>query len=289
LAEADLHHALLDAVDIEMAVVNPDGTIQYTNAAWQRCAQAMGASAIAGVAVGANYLAHLATGAGRGEVVDQEISAGLRTVIDGDRDDFELEFSRTTATGARWYLMRATPLSKSAPRAVAVTHLDISHIRLVTEGVLTSQYDSVRHEQQQREVSSLETMATHSTTSVTAAVYGKLPIRESAIAAFGMLVSRYGQMLERAVENRVYRSDGQQTEDLRELAQQLRFLNAGPRDVIDVHLTAVKVALRRGAERAAAPLLEEARPLALQLMGELLSIYRLEAVASRNHPQHEAS
>ena len=181
-----------------------------------------------------------------------------------------------------------TPLHTAAPRAVVVTNLDITHIRQVTEGALSQEYDIVRRKQQQREVSSLEIMATPPSSAVTAAVYGKLPIRESAIAAFGVLVSRYGQLLERAVEHRIYRDDRQQNVELQELAQQLRFLNAGPRDVIDVHLTAIKVALRRSAERPAAALLEEARPLVLQLMGELLAIYRLEAVSARHQSPREA-
>lgn len=286
MAEVDFRHAILDAVDVEVGVVNPDGVIQYTNAAWQCCAAAVGGQDR--VAAGANYLEFLTKNAEAGEAVMATIVTGVRAVIGGARDEFEVEFSRKTETGTCWFLMRVTPLQAQAPRAVVVTNLDISHIRQVTAGALTREYDAVRQEQQQREVSSLETMAAHPTSSVTAAVYGKLPIRESAIAAFGVLVSRYGQLLERAVENRVYRDDRQQSADLRELAQQLRFLNAGPRDVIDVHLTAVKVALRRGAERPAAPLLEEARPLVLQLMGELLSIYRLEAVSVHHHSRQEA-
>lgn len=286
MVEAEFRHAILDAVDIEIGVVNPDGMIQYANSAWQRCIEVVGTQDR--VAIGANYLEFLAGDAEGGETVAKEIIAGVRAVIAGARDEFEIEFSRMAEVGTCWFLMRVTPLQTPAPRTVVVTNLDITHIRQVTEGVLSREYDTVRQQQQQREVSSLETMAAHPTSAVTAAVYGKLPIRESAIAAFGVLVSRYGQLLERAVENRIYRDDRQQSVELRELAQQLRFLNAGPRDVIDVHLTAVKVALRRGAERPAAPMLEEARPLVLQLMGELLSIYRLEAVSAHHHSRQEA-
>ena len=286
MAEVEFRHAILDAVDVEIGVVNPDGVIQYTNAAWQHCAEAAGAQDR--IAVGTNYLAFLTSAAENEGRVAKTLVTGLRAVMDGARDEFEGEFVRTTETGTCWFLMRVTPLQTPTPRAVVVTNLDITHIRQVAVGALSREYDTVRQEQQQREVTSLETMAAHPTSSVTAAVYGKLPIRESAIAAFGVLVSRYGQLLERAVENRAYRDDRQQSADLRELAQQLRFLNAGPRDVIDVHLTSVKVALRRGVERPAAPMLEEARPLVLQLMGELLSIYRLEAVSVNHHSRQEA-
>lgn len=286
MAEVEFRHAILDAVDVEIGVVNPDGVIQYTNAAWQHCAEAAGAQDR--IAVGTNYLAFLTSAAENEGRVAKTLVTGLRAVMDGARDEFEGEFVRTTETGTCWFLMRVTPLQAPTPRAVVVTNLDITHIRQVAVGALSREYDTVRQEQQQREVTSLETMAAHPTSSVTAAVYGKLPIRESAIAAFGVLVSRYGQLLERAVENRAYRDDRQQSADLRELAQQLRFLNAGPRDVIDVHLTSVKVALRRGVERPAAPMLEEARPLVLQLMGELLSIYRLEAVSVHHHSRQEA-
>lgn len=284
MAESDLRHAILEAVDIEIGVVSPDGVMLYANAAWQR---GFASGAQAPMATGDNFLERLMQSAHTGATMD-EITTGVRAVITGACDHFETEFARATEEGTRWLLMRAAPLHASAPRAVVVTNLDITHIRQVTEGVLSREYDIVRREQQQREVSSLEIMATPPSSAVTAAVYGKLPIRESAVAAFGVLVSRYGQLLERAVEHRIYRDDRQQSAELQELAQQLRFLNAGPRDVIDVHLTAVKVALRRSAERPTAALLEEARPLVLQLMGELLAIYRLEAVSARHQSPQEA-
>lgn len=284
MAESDLRHAILEAVDIEIGVVSPDGVMLYANAAWQR---GFASGAQAPMATGGNFLERLTQSAHTDATADALVT-GVRTVITGACDHFETEFARATEEGTRWLLMRVTPLHAAAPRAVVVTSLDITHIRQVTEGVLSQEYDIVRREQQQREVSSLEVMATPPSSAVTAAVYGKLPIRESAVAAFGVLVSRYGQLLERAVEHRIYRDDRQQNAELQELAQQLRFLNAGPRDVIDVHLTAVKVALRRSAERPTAALLEEARPLVLQLMGELLAIYRLEAVSTRHQSPREA-
>lgn len=286
MAEAEFRHAILDAVPIEIGVVNPDGMILYTNSVWQRHAEMSGAWS--GVATGANYLELLARAAENGDTTASEMLSGVRAVIAGARDDFEVEFGRAIEGDAYWFLMRVTPLQAAAPRAVVVTNLDITHIRQVTAGALSQEFDSVRREQQQREVASLETIAMPPGSAVTAALYGRQPIRESAIAAFGVLVSRYGQLLERLVENRIYRDNQPQNVELQELAQQLRFLNAGPRDVIDVHLTAVKVALRRGAERPTAPLLEEARTLVLQLMGELLSLYRLEAVSIHYPSQHEA-
>lgn len=282
LAEKDFRHAILEAVDIEVGAMNPDGVLLYTNAAWQR---GSAAGAPPPPATGANFLEHLAQSA---DATADEIVAGVRAVITGASDSFESEFAQATEEGTRWWLMRVTPLQDAAPRNVVVTRLDITQMRQATEGALSQAYDIVRREQQQREVSSLEMMAAPPSSAVTAAVYGKLPIRESAVAAFGVLVSRYGQLLERAVEHRVYRDDRQQNVEIQELAQQLRFLNAGPRDVIDVHLTAVKVALRRSPERTAAALLEEARPLVLQLMGELLAIYRLEAVSTPHQSPREA-
>ena len=284
MAESDFRHVILEAVDIEIGVVNPDGVMLYTNAAWQR---GFTSGAQAPIATGDNFLERLTQRANADATADA-IATGVRAVITGACDQFETEFARATGEETCWLLLRVTPLHTAAPRAVVVTNLDITHIRQVTEGALSQEYDIVRRKQQQREVSSLEIMATPPSSAVTAAVYGKLPIRESAIAAFGVLVSRYGQLLERAVEHRIYRDDRQQNVELQELAQQLRFLNAGPRDVIDVHLTAIKVALRRSAERPAAALLEEARPLVLQLMGELLAIYRLEAVSARHQSPREA-
>lgn len=284
LAESEFGGALLDAVEIEVAVVDAEGIIRFANAAWTRHIERAGVVPPRMRQAGANLLQGLTEVGEGGEVLASQLEAGLRAVIGGAQRRFELLFQRVVDPEEHWYLLCATPLDDTAPpHPIAITCQDVTRVRQATVGVVSSEYNVVRRAQQDREVSSLETMSMSATTTVTAALFGKQPIREAAVATFGVLVSRYEQLLEQMIDNRIYRGGDEPAADLRELAQQLRFLNAGPRDVLDIHLTAVKVMLRRAVDTRAALILEEARLLALQLMGELLSIYRLEAVAGHGN------
>lgn len=276
------YRSILDAVEIEMAVVSVDGDILYTNAAWDRFTPAAYAVLRDQISVGANYLTVLANAIGSDAVNARAVDKGLRDVIQGVADLFETEYPCAPPGEDQWFLMRVIPLQDTAPRPVVVTHQNITRYRQTTVQAVQSAFNNQLQAQQQREMSFLETVSAHPSTTITATLYGKAPIRDTAPPIFGSLVSQYGRILEQAVEQRTYRTNDNLSMDLRGLAQQLRFLNAGPRDVLDIHLTAVKTALRRAPHSHSTMLIEEARPLALELMGELLAIYRLEAVANRH-------
>ncbi len=104
------------------------------------------------------------------------------------------------------------------------------------------------------------------------------PLRRVAPDLFRTLAARYGELLERTVDQRVYARESALTEGLREMSVRLGRLQAAPRDVIDLHSHALEVQLAAAPARLAAVYVEEGRLLVLELMGHLLSYYRRECL-----------
>jgi FixJ family two-component response regulator len=132
----------------------------------------------------------------------------------------------------------------------------------------------------EREVKVLERLIS-APVPMTAQRFGRGPLRSALPDEFANLANDYGAILGNALEERVYKIDHQISEALRNLASRLGALNAGPRDVVDIHVTALKVRLESTAPRAATELVDASRLLVLELMGELVSYYRAITLGAR--------
>jgi len=115
----------LDTLPFNIAVLDEEGTILFTNRPWAE---------FAGVGpnerdelVGVNYFASMNTD-------DDEYAAdaleGLVAVIDGERDVFTLEYPCHSPEEKRWFLMRAAPLPDHDEGSVVVAHIDITQRKL---------------------------------------------------------------------------------------------------------------------------------------------------------------
>lgn len=130
------------------------------------------------------------------------------------------------------------------------------------------------HEQQERELRSLEQLSRSTGTTITARLFGATPLRESLPDLFNELVQSYGTLLDRALEQRTYKVDHKTSDELRLIAEQLGFLKASPRDVVKIHSTALKHKTDYAPPQKAQAYVEEGRMLVLELMGYLVSYYR---------------
>jgi hypothetical protein len=125
-----------------------------------------------------------------------------------------------------------------------------------------------------REMAALEQMAEMPHTQTTARTFGLLSLKESMPGVFEDLTKGYGTLIDRALENRVHKEAGNPSLAIQALAIRLGHLRAGPRDVVDVHMAAL-----RRQEQSANPIkaqvyADEGRLIALELMGYLVSYYR---------------
>jgi len=124
------------------------------------------------------------------------------------------------------------------------------------------------------ELATLEQMSVAPQTATTARLFGVRPLRENFSEIFATLVDRYVALLDRSLERRIHKEEIDLSTPLRAMAVQLGYLYAGPRDVIDIHVTALK-----RQDYAVNPLksqayVEEGRLIVLELMGYLVSFYR---------------
>ena len=121
---ASLARHTLDTLPLNVAVIDDEGTILLTNRAWDEFS---GVGPEGDDMVGVNYLD--ATDTDEDDYAAEAV-AGLREVIDGDRELFTLEYPCHSPDQKRWFLMRATPLPSAAEGSVVVAHIDITARKL---------------------------------------------------------------------------------------------------------------------------------------------------------------
>lgn len=118
--------------------------------------------------------------------------------------------------------------------------------------------------------------------------FGSIPLRKRSPQAFLDMAQRYEDLLERSPAARTFQQRGLIAEELNDIADRLGGLNAGPRDVIDLHKLSIAKRLEGQSMGRARASIEEARMLLLQLMGYLASFYRNlswgSGAASRSWP-----
>ena len=137
-----------------------------------------------------------------------------------------------------------------------------------------------QRQQQARELSSLERLSGSSSTTVTAELYHLAPLSKVAPEKFDDWVQRYEGVLEQALEQRAFKVHYHTGETLRALAEELGFLKAGPRDVVELHVAALQAKTRTAPNARSAAYAEEGRLMVLELMGYLADYYRYRALGN---------
>ena len=140
-------------------------------------------------------------------------------------------------------------------------------------------------EERRRLDAELLSLASDDGTSITAVSLGVVPLRERSFSTFDTLGERYRDLLEVNLRGRQYTTDmGGAEAGLRDLARDLGFLRAGPRDVIEMHVSATEAAISNQPRGRRLVLLETARLQVLELMGDLAAHYRAQSLGSTTRP-----
>jgi CheY-like chemotaxis protein len=133
-------------------------------------------------------------------------------------------------------------------------------------------------DQQARELSSLEQFSQPPQGGGEAQLSGSGPLRKTHPEAFETLLEQYGELLDLALEQRQYKVEHSIPERLRAMAGWLGSLRAGPRDVVDFHSSALRNRTAGVLRPQAQAYVEEGRVMVLQLMGYLVSYYRIQSM-----------
>ena len=114
--------AAVDTLPINVAILDNEGTILYTNRAWKAFGKANDIE-IRPDAIGVNYLE--ITERAETETA-RTAGAGLSEIVSGERELFEFEYPCHTPERRRWFLMRAAQFTDGDRRYIAVAHFDIT-------------------------------------------------------------------------------------------------------------------------------------------------------------------
>ena len=126
----------------------------------------------------------------------------------------------------------------------------------------------------EHELAQLQALIGSAPAPITAQRFGVLPLRDSMPRQFEDMVHTYARVLGDALEQRNFKVDRKTSQTLHDLADQLGVLSAGPRDVIELHVSALQQRLDQAGREEAAALVEEGRLLVLELMGYVVTYYR---------------
>ena len=123
---------LFDLWEDNIAIISPDGTIIYTNKSWKQFAQDNGLDP-SKCSERINYLR--ICDEATGEYADEASIAaeGIRDVISGKESIFKLEYPCHSPEKKRWFLLKASPISKTYPTSVFLHHINITERKLAEE------------------------------------------------------------------------------------------------------------------------------------------------------------
>ena len=128
------------------------------------------------------------------------------------------------------------------------------------------------------EIQFVERLANQISSDMTAKLFGMGPLQETLPEVFDKLVQRYGLLMEKALEKRAYKVDHDVSEELREMGEDLGVLKALPRDVVELHTSALSKKRTESPPQKLKAYAEEGRFMLMEIMGYLAVYYRRYAI-----------
>lgn len=194
-----------------------------------------------------------------------EIPIIVLTGLDDEAVGFE-----AVRKGAQDYLIKGEVTTALLSRAIWYA---------VERNRLMDQLEEARERKRgDEEIRSFERLSGSPESSVTARMYGIVTLIEGFPDTFRNLVDSYEELMDLALEQQAYKVKHDISGRLVAIAESLGFYKAGPRDVVDIHTTALKKKTRKTAtvEKKKA-YTGEGWIMVLELMGHLASFYRNRA------------
>lgn len=122
----------IDSLSAHVAILDESGTIVATNRPWRRFAEANGAVP-AEVSEDANYLQVCDAAAGRNCADAAQFARGMRSVLSGRLEAFELEYPCHSPTERRWFVGRVTRFAGTEPPWAVVAHENVTERKRAEE------------------------------------------------------------------------------------------------------------------------------------------------------------
>jgi diguanylate cyclase (GGDEF)-like protein/PAS domain S-box-containing protein len=117
--------AVLNAVPAHIALLDNNGVIISVNDAWSRFGRANAIQGSGG-GIGLNYLETCDRARGQGASDAHRVSEGIRSVLNGRKRFFSIEYSCHSPAEQRWYELMVTPLREDRRVGVVITHISVT-------------------------------------------------------------------------------------------------------------------------------------------------------------------
>lgn len=130
--------AILNALSTHVALLDDQGVIVSVNDAWRRFAES---GQLQGPAffVGQNYLEVCERATGDDADFAQMAAAGIRRVLQGESEQFVIEYPCHSPPLKRWFRMLVVSLQKTRTTGAVVMHVDITESRQAAEKLMESE------------------------------------------------------------------------------------------------------------------------------------------------------
>ncbi len=128
-ANQELRESILASLVGHLAVIDRSGKILVVNRTWLRFSGENGAGAYPSVRPGANYIAECERAAGEGDIYARQALSGIKDVLEGQREYFEMAYPCHSPVKQRWFSMAVTRLTQTEGGAV-IQHNDITERKL---------------------------------------------------------------------------------------------------------------------------------------------------------------
>jgi hypothetical protein len=266
---------VLDTLPHPLGIVNDAGQITMVNSAWRTFSCNKSAPNGMFPGAGENYFLELEKSATPAFI---KIRTGAQEVLSGRRSTFEMHYSYDCEDGFQRFTVQICPLQVEGKLFLMIFQIHEQ------DG-----YEEEGKKIRDDEFQSLSKFNNTSSTQVTAQSFGITPISAGYPHAFAGFTDAYEELLDMVLQEHVFRVDHQRAGRLRDMAAQLGFLKAGPRDVVEIHSTALKNKVQGVPFQKAQAYIAEGRILVLELMGYLTSYYRSRAVNIIEDPGQQGS
>ncbi|HXG66998.1 MAG TPA: PAS domain-containing protein [Blastocatellia bacterium] len=131
---AETQTAILDALPAHIALLDRNGKIISTNAAWRRFAQANGYGK-EDYGVGENYLEICERVVGKDAEEARLAAENIRRVLKGESPEFSLEYPCHSPKESSWFKLTVTPLFEDRQGGAVVMHTNITARKLAEDGL----------------------------------------------------------------------------------------------------------------------------------------------------------
>jgi hypothetical protein len=106
-----LNASVLDALTSQICVIDKGGLIVAVNRAWRKYGAENGADPFRSD-IGMDYVKICKGARGLGAEEADDFAEGVRAVLDGKTDLFQMEYPCHSPAKSRWFLGRVTPLAR---------------------------------------------------------------------------------------------------------------------------------------------------------------------------------